>query len=138
MLDHQVGAGEMAHAQGGLGIIHRVRQVAHQNHVPTVLGHLAKPERPPEHAHIQVNTQRDNVLDLALFEDAPDLLTAVTDQVRFGDNREAVGLCLPEALGLRPIAVSLAAQAACSAGSSSSPPFDWSIGYVPFSSAGIL
>ena len=42
------------------------------------------------------------------------------------------------AFGFRPIAASFACHSACSAGSSSSPPSVWSIGYFPFSSAGIL
>ena len=66
VLDHQVRAGEMAHARRAFGVVHRVGQVAHQRDVLAQVHHLPDGERPAQHAHVQMHAAEDDVVDPAL------------------------------------------------------------------------
>ena len=48
-------------------VIHRVGQVAHEDDVFGLVHHLADRERTAEHAHVEVNTHDNDVVDAALL-----------------------------------------------------------------------
>ena len=85
MLHDEVGAGEVADEGRHGRVVHRVGHVAHEDDVLAVAGHLAQAEGASEDAHIGVDSQEDDVLDLPVLQDAPDLGAVVADVVAVVD-----------------------------------------------------
>src|SRR5262249_26059112 len=85
VLDHQFGAGEVAHAGRPLPVVHGVGQVADQYDVLAQVDELADAEGPAQHAHVQVDAADQDVVDAAGGQQVPHLLAVVGDGVAGGD-----------------------------------------------------
>jgi len=65
----------------GCGIIHSIRQVAHQYTTHTPPGKLTDPKGPVQDAHVGMHTHKENRVDMVLPEHVVDLRTAIGDYI---------------------------------------------------------
>jgi len=86
--------GEMIDTRRTLWVIHRVRKIAHQRDVLPQINLLPNRERPPQHAHIQMHPAQDHILDFALLQKIPSLLTVIRQRI-FGRDFNRRNLPLP-------------------------------------------
>ena len=103
MLDEELGAAHVADEGPALWIVHGVREVAHEGDVLSVLRHLPEPEGPSRHAHIHVHAHEDNVVDVARFEEVPDLDAGVADRVLLLVDAEDFDLLRPRGFRIQPL-----------------------------------
>ena len=94
VLDDAVGSLEMAHVRPLTRVIHRVGQVADQDHVLARAGQVAQAERAAEHTHIGMHAHQHHVGDAAAFEQVPDLFAGIADGI-FGTDLDGRGLGFP-------------------------------------------
>ena len=97
MLDDQRRAAKVIHVRPARRVVHRVGQVADEQHVLAVARHVAQAERAAEHAHIRMHPDEHYVADAARLEQVPNLNAAVADRVALGVDLDHVHLPLPRA-----------------------------------------
>ena len=71
--------------------------------MPAVFGHLAQPEGSAGDAHVKVHAHEDDVVDVARFQEVPDLDTGVTDRIFGLINAQHVDLPCPRRLGIESL-----------------------------------
>src|ERR1039458_9954900 len=72
----------------GCGIIHSVRQVAHQYTTHTPPGQLTDTKGPVQDAHVGMHPHKENSFDMVLSEHVVDLRTAVGDYIAWGNGEK--------------------------------------------------
>ena len=81
MLDDEFRPPKMGNKGSALRIVHRVGHIAHEDDVFAVLGHLPQSEGAAEDAHVGVDAEQNNVVDAALFQQAPDFDAGIADGI---------------------------------------------------------
>src|SRR5260370_1029649 len=71
----------MAHERAHAGVVHRVRQIAHEDTLDAPARHLADGEGAPEDAHVGVHAHDEQVLDPSLAQAVVDLRATGRDPV---------------------------------------------------------
>lgn len=97
VLDDELCALKMADLWGHLRIVHGVREIADQDDVLAVLGHLPQAKRPAEDTHVGMNADENHVIDASFFKHVPDFNARIADGI-FALDRESCVLALPRGL----------------------------------------
>ena len=102
VVDHPVGAGEVAHPRPLGGVVHRVGEVADEDNVAPRFTDPAQPERPAEDAHVEMDADEHDVPDAAGREHPGHLGAVVAHEVRGSVDRHKRRLHLPGHLRVAP------------------------------------
>ena len=94
VFNDEVSAGEVIHAGGAFGVVHGVGHVPHKGHIFAEIDLLTDGERPAEHAHVEVNSAEDDVLDATFLEKVPRFLAVVGERIA-GEDFEGRDLAGP-------------------------------------------
>ena len=102
MVDHPIGAGEVAHPRPLGRVVHRVGEVADEDDIAPRLADPPQPERPTENTHVEMDADEHHMPDPPGGEDPGYLRAVVAEKILFGVDWHQRRLHLPGHLRVAP------------------------------------
>jgi hypothetical protein len=70
----QVISGEVVHEGPATGVVHAIGQIPHQHDIEAGTNLPPESEGASQHAHVRVDSDKDHIFDLLVFQDVPDFI----------------------------------------------------------------
>lgn len=99
VLDDEVGAGEVIDVGPAFRVVHGVGEVAHEHGGAAIFDHATQAEGPAKDAHVGVNSDEEDVGELAMLEEVPDFDPGIADGVFVAD-LDDIDLAQPRGVGI--------------------------------------